>query len=90
MAGNRYDNDHLSKKMRVSNKTNEMNLWHLRFGHINPNRIQDLIKSGILSFLIFEPISVCESYLEGKMKRRLFKAKGNRVIVQLELVHTDI
>ena len=46
---NNDEHDHLSKKMRVSNETY---LWHLRLGHINPNRIQGLVKSGILSSLI--------------------------------------
>ena len=62
----------------------------MRLGHINPNRIQSLVKNGILSSLIFELILVCESYLEGKMTKRPFKAKENRTTVQLELVHTDV
>ena len=62
----------------------------MRLGHINPNRIQGLVKSEILSSLIFEPILVCESCLEGKMTKRPFKAKRNRATVQLELVHTDV
>ena len=73
--------------MRVSNETY---LWHLRLSHINPNRIQGLVKSEILSSSIFEHIPVCESCLEGKMTKRPFKAKGNRATIQLELVHTDI
>ena len=81
------EHDHLSKKMRVSNETY---LWHLWLGHINSNRIQGLVKNGILISLIFEPILVCESYLEGKMIKRPFKAKGNRATVQLELIHTDV
>ena len=81
------EHDHLSKKMRVSNETY---LWHLWLGHINSNRIQGLVKSGILISLIFEPILVCESYLEGKMTKRSFKAKENRATVQLKLVHTDV
>ena len=84
---NNDEHDHLSKKMRVSNETY---LWHLRLCHINSNKIQDLVKSRILSFLIFEPISVCESCLEGKMTKKPFKAKGNCTTVQLELVHTDV
>ena len=40
--------------------------------------------------MIFEPIPVCESCLEGKITKRPFKAKGNRATVQLELVHTDV
>ena len=65
----------LSKKMKVSNETY---LWHLRLDHINPNRIHCFVKSGILNSLIFEPISVCESCLKGKMTKKHFKAKGNR------------
>ena len=77
----------LSKKMKVSNETY---LWHLRLGHINPNGIHDLVKSGILNSLIFELIQVCESCLKGKMTKRPFKAKGNRATKQLEFIHTDV
>ena len=77
----------LSKKRKVSNETY---MWHLRLGHINSSRIHGLVKSGILNSLIFEPIPVCESCLEGKMTKRPFKAKGNRATIQLELVHTDV
>ena len=62
----------------------------MRLGHINLNRIQGLVKSEILSSLIFEPILVCESCLEGKMIKRPFKVKGNRTTVQLELMHTNV
>ena len=79
--------DHLAKKRKVSNETY---LWHLRLGHINPNRIHGLVKSGILTSLDFEPIPVCESCLEGKMTKRPFKAKGYRATKPLELVHTDV
>ena len=65
--------NHLAKKMKVSNETY---LWHLRLDHIDPNRIHDLVKSGILNFLVFESICICESCLEGKMTKRPFKVKG--------------
>ena len=67
------EHNHLAKKRKVSNETY---LWHLRLGHINPNRIHGLVKSGILNSLAFEPIPMCESCLEGKMTKRPFKAKG--------------
>ena len=73
--------------MKVSNETY---MWHLRLCHINSSRIHGFVKSGILNSLIFEPILVCESCLEGKMTKRPFKAKGNRATIQLELVHTDV
>ena len=48
------------------------------------------MKSGILKSLAFEPIPMCESYLEGKMTYRPFKAKGYRATKPLELVHIDV
>ena len=44
------EHNHLSKKRKVSNETY---LWHWRLGHINPNRIHGLVKSGILNSLSF-------------------------------------
>ena len=81
------EHNHLAKKRKVSNETY---LWHLRLGHINPNMIHGLVKSGILNSLAFEPIPMCESCLEGKMTKRPFKAKGYRTTKPLELVHTDV
>ena len=81
------EHNHLPKKRKVSNETY---LWHLQLGHINPNRIHGLVKSGILNSLAFEPIPMCESCLEGKMTKRPFKTKGYRATKPLELVHTDV
>ena len=81
------EHNHLAKERKVSNETY---LWHLRLGHINPNRIHGLVKNGILNSLAFEPIPMCESCLEGKMTKRAFKAKGYRATKSLELVHTDV
>ena len=62
----------LSKKMKFSNETY---MWHLRLGHIDSSRIHGLVQSGILNSLIFEPIPVCESCLEGKMSRPRFPVR---------------
>ena len=50
----------------------------MRLGHINPNKIQRLIKDGLLEPLDFDGFLVCESSLEGKMTKRPFNAKGRR------------
>ena len=42
------EHNHLAKKKKVSNETY---LWHLRLGHIIPNRMHGLVKSGILNSL---------------------------------------
>ena len=70
--------------------TNDVYLWHLCLGHINPNRIQRLIKDGLLESLDFDEFPICESFLEGKMTKRPFNAKGRRAQELLELVHTDV
>ena len=75
---------------RKSPSSNPTKLWHLRLGHINLNRIDGLVKDGILPSLVVEPMPACEFCLEGKMTKRLFSSKGNRAKYLLELVHTDV
>ena len=62
----------------------------MRLGHINLNRINKLVKDGILDYLVLEPIPVCESCIKGKTTKRSFPLKGNRSDDLLELVHTDV
>ena len=62
----------------------------MRLGHINPNRIQRLIKDGLLEPLDFDEFPVCESCLEGKMTKGPFNAKGRKAQELLELVHMDV
>ena len=85
---NNDEHTHLSKKRNIS--SNQCYLWHLRLGHINQNRIQRMIKDGILGPLENESLPLCESCLEGKMTKRPFSAKGVRATVPLDLVHTDV
>lgn len=49
-----------------------------------------LLKECSLSFLEVEPIPQCESCLEGKMTKRSFESKGNKVEGLLKLVHSDV
>ena len=84
------NNSHVKSLKRKFPSTNDAYLCHLRLGHINPNRIQRLIKDGLLKPLDFDEFPVCESCLEGKMTKRPFNAKGRRAQELLELVHTDV
>ena len=59
--------DHSLPRKRKRSSSNSTKLWHLRFGHINLNRINRLVQGGLLPSFEVEPISVCESCLEGKM-----------------------
>ena len=58
--------------------------------YINLNRIDRLVKDGILPSLVVEPMPVYESCLEGKMTKRPFSSKGSRAKDLLELVYTDV
>ena len=62
----------------------------MHLGHINSNRIQRLIKNGLLEPLYFDGFLICESCLEGKMTKWPFNAKGRKAQKLLELVHTDV
>ena len=72
------NNSHVKSLKRKFPSTNDAYIWHLHLGHINPNRIQRLIKDGLLEPLDFDGFLVCESCLEGKMTKRPFNAKGRR------------
>ena len=48
------------------------------------------MKDGLLEPLDFNEFSICKSYLEGKMTKRPFNAKGNRAKDLLELLHSDV
>ena len=62
----------------------------MRLGHINLNMINRLVKDRSLDNLVLEPMPICESCTEGKMTKRPFSPKGNRLSELLELVHTDV
>ena len=73
------NNDSHVKSLKIKfPSTSDAYLSHLRLGHINSNRIQRLIKNGLLESSNFDEFSICESCLEGKMTKQPFNAKGRR------------
>ena len=70
LYNSKLDNySHVKSLKRNCPFTNDAYLWHLCLGHINPNRIQRLIKDRLLKPLDFDGFLVCESCLEGKMTK---------------------
>ena len=63
------NNSHVKSLKRKFPSTNDAYLCHLRLGHINSNRIQRLIKDGLLEPMDFDEFPVCESCLECKMTK---------------------
>ena len=72
MQINSYESNH---KRKESFSVNQAQLWHLRLGHLNIDRIRRLVTSRHLSPLDVNTLPVCEPCLEGKMIKRPFKAR---------------
>lgn len=70
--------------------SNEKYQWHLCLGHISLDRIQRLVSDRPLSSLVREPLPACKFYLEGKITKIAFNAKGNRATKSLELIHSNV
>ena len=85
-----YNNSHVKSLKRKFPSTSDAYIWHLRLGHINSNKIQRLIKDGLLEPMDFDGFPVYESCLEGKMTKQPFNAKDRRAQKLLELVHSDV
>ena len=87
MHVNSYESNH---KIKERSSVNQTQLWHLRLGHINLERIRRMVTGGLISPLDVTNLPDYEPCLEGKMTMRPFKAKGYRAKEVLELVHTDL
>ena len=86
-----YYECNLSYSMITSSHNSELdvNLWHARLGHIGQNRIDRLVKQGLLPNYDKVDMFICEHYLAGKATRKPF-GKGTRANFPLQLVHFDI
>ncbi|GJS83629.1 putative RNA-directed DNA polymerase [Tanacetum coccineum] len=64
-------------------------LWHKRLGHISKDRMQRLIKEGILHHLDFSDFNQCVECIKGKFVKTIKKG-STRSKHLLEIIHTDI
>ncbi|RVW81914.1 Retrovirus-related Pol polyprotein from transposon TNT 1-94 [Vitis vinifera] len=64
-------------------------LWHRRLGHISRERIERLVKEGILQNLDFTDFHVCVNCIKGKQTKHTKKG-ATRSNELLEIIHTDI
>ena len=78
-----------SKRIKLDSN-DQIYKWHLRLGHTGLERIKRLVKEDPLESLQVGSFRTCESYLEGKLTKRPFTAKGTRATECLQLIHTDV
>ncbi|RVW16023.1 Retrovirus-related Pol polyprotein from transposon TNT 1-94 [Vitis vinifera] len=65
-------------------------LWHKRLGHISRQRLERLVRDGVLFDLDFLDFETCVVCLKGKMTAMTRKEKIDRCGGTLDLIHTDI
>ena len=65
-------------------------LWHKLLGHISRQRLERLVRDGVLSDLDFSDFETCVVYLKGKMIAKTINEKIDRCEGTLDLIHTDI
>ena len=65
-------------------------LWHKRLSHISRQRMERLIKDGILLDLDFSDFDTCLYCIKGKLTAKVRNAKIDKCIKLLEVIHTNI
>ena len=76
------------KRARV-NLSSSM-LWHKCLGHISRQRLERLVRDGVLSNIDFSDLETCVVCLKGKVTAKTRKEKIDRCGSILDLIHTDI
>jgi len=59
----------------ISQETNNINLWHQRFKHLNANSLKILSKKKLINSKT--KLSFCKSYVQGKQHKATFPKEGN-------------
>ena len=74
--------------MRLNEKSST--LWHKRLSHISRQRIERIIKDGILLDLDFSDFDTCVDCIKGKLIAKVRNAKIDRCTKLLGIIYTDI
>ena len=77
----------------VARTENKGRLWHRRFGHLNEQSMQKLVREGLvnqLDYTMSGGIGVCEACIGGKQCKNSFKPSKTVTSKPLELVHSDV
>ena len=74
--------------------SNQVNLWHLRLGHLNEKQLNQAVEKGLIKGVDFSKtgsLDFCEGCVEGNMSHKPFKPVGGiRSTRKLQVVHSDV
>ncbi|KAL5575308.1 hypothetical protein UlMin_017007 [Ulmus minor] len=84
--------DYFLGKCNFCHKLDEKSsmLWHICLGYISTQRIERLVKEGLLHDLNFANFDNCIDCIKGKLIAKVRKSKTNRCKDVLEIIHIDI
>ena len=77
----------------LAQSENKERLWHRRFGHLNEQSMQKLVRRKLVNHLDYDTsgkIGVCEACIGGKQCKNSFKPSETATSMPLELVHSDV
>ena len=77
----------VTSKRRSRIDESSLMLWHRRLGHISKDKMQRLIKEGVLCVLDSSNFDTCVDCIKGKPPVRARKGKRDKV---LEIIYTNI
>ena len=84
-----------SAQITTTSTSPSLEVWHCRFGHLNYNYVNQLVKKEMVDGMSYdtdsEPVKECEACVRGKMKKETFpKQSEHRSTKPYEIVHSDI
>ena len=81
------------ESVNVAQEESKERLWHRRFGHLNEQSTQKLVKKGMVNKLDYDTsceIGICEACIGGKQCKNSLMSSMTETSVPLELVHSDV
>ena len=81
------------ESVNVAQVENNERLWHRRFGHLNEQSMQKLVKKQLVNRLNYDTsgeIGICEACIGGKQCKNSFKPSKTVTSMPLELMHSDV
>ncbi|KAL6350396.1 hypothetical protein AAG906_004347 [Vitis piasezkii] len=89
LYGSSFVNSIVGCKRVIMNLSSSM-LWHKCLGHISRQRLERLVRDGVLSSLDFSNFETYVVCLKGKMTAKTINEKIDRCGSTLDLIHIDI
>jgi transposase InsO family protein len=79
-----------TSKLRQPRRTDSIDIWHQRFGHLNYVDLRRILESEKTRIPWKTPALKCETCIQSKQQQRVAHTKASRTSTPFELVHSDL